>query len=132
LGNGFSGAGLGPLLRLGNFNQLFNSLSTQSTAVGAAHAAPLHDHELFFYYKPQINLVVYDASIQGSMFGTKSPNSMEITFDPERIVVTNQLGVGYSGKRFVIDAGVVFRSKDTKTMYLSQQWGTVTLLYRFN
>lgn len=132
LGNGFSGAGIGPLFRLGDFNQLFNSLSTQSTAIKSSSVTPLHSRELFFYYKPQFNLVAYDATVQGSLFGSRSPNSMEITLNPERFVFSNQLGIGYSGKRFVLDAAAIFHTKDVKQMVQSHQWGSVTLLYRFH
>src|ERR1700744_2739315 len=68
LGNGFSGAGIGPIFRLGNFNQLFNSVTTQSTVTRNTAVAPLHKNEVFFYYKPMINYVAYDATIQGSLF----------------------------------------------------------------
>jgi len=132
LGNGFTGAGIGPMLRLGDFNQLFNSESTQSTAIKSANFKPLHDHELFFYYQPQFNVVVYDATVQGSLFNKRSPTSMEVTGDPERIVFSNQLGLGYSGKRFVLDVAVIFHTKDVKEMIQSHQWADVTLLYRFD
>jgi lipid A 3-O-deacylase len=132
LGNGFTGAGIGPLFRLGDFNQLFNSVSTQSTATASGRTTPLHQRELFFYYKPQFNFVAYDATVQGSLFGTRNPNSMEITLDPERFVLSNQLGIGYSGKRFVLDVAAIFHTKDVKQMTQSHQWATVTLLYRFD
>jgi lipid A 3-O-deacylase len=132
LGNGFTGAGIGPLLRLGDFNQLFNSVSTQSTAIRSNKTAPLNSHELFFYYKPQFNYVAYDATVQGGLFTQRNPNSMEITLDPERFVLSNQLGIAYSGKRFVIDVAAIFHTKDVKEMVQSHQWGTVTALYRFD
>ncbi|MGZ3763387.1 MAG: lipid A deacylase LpxR family protein [Mucilaginibacter sp.] len=132
LGNGLTSAGVGPLFRLGDFNQLFNSLSTQSTAIKSNQVTSLHSRELFFYYKPQINLVAYDATVQGSLFGSKSQNSMEVTLNPERFVLSNQLGVGYSGKRIVLDVAAIFHTKDVKEMVQSHQWGTVTLLYRFD
>ena len=134
LGNGFSGAGVGPLVRLGDFNQLFNSVSTQSTAIKSAnHVATLNSHELFFYYKPQFNLVAYDATVQGSLFGSRSQYSNEITLDPNRFVFSNQLGVAYSGKRFVIDAAAIIRTREVKQMvHSSHQWGSVTVMYRFN
>ncbi|MEO6849642.1 MAG: lipid A deacylase LpxR family protein [Mucilaginibacter sp.] len=132
LGNGFTGTGVGPLFRLGDFNQLFNSVSTQSTAIQSAKSTPLHPHELFFYYKPQFNVVVYDATVQGPLFGSRNPNSMEITLNPERIVFSNQFGLGYSGKRFVLDVAAIFHSVDVKQMRESHQWAAITLLYRFN
>lgn len=132
LGNGFSGAGIGPMFRLGDFNQLFNSESTQSTAIKSRSFAPLNSRELFFYYKPQINAVAYDATIQGSLFNSRGSGSMEVTLNPERVIFSNQLGVGYSGKRLVVDLAAVFHTKDVKEMSQAHQWGTVTLLYRFN
>jgi lipid A 3-O-deacylase len=132
LGNGFTGAGIGPMFRLGDFNQLFNSLSTQSTAIKSQSFKPLNQRELFFYYKPQLNVVAYDATIQGSLFNSRKAGSMEVTLDPERLIFSNQFGVGYSGKRFVIDAAVLLRTKDVKEMRESDQWGSVTILYRFD
>ena len=132
LGNGFSGLGVGPLFRLGSFNQLFNSVSTQSTAIKSRGFTPLNQHELFFYYKPQFNVVLYDATVQGSMFGSRSATSIEVTQDIERLMFSNQVGVGYSGKRFVLDVAAIFHTKDVKEMVKSHQWGSVTLLYRFN
>jgi lipid A 3-O-deacylase len=131
LGNGFSGAGAGALIRLGSFNHLFNSVSTQSTAIKNEDRSPLNDHELFFYYKPLANYVAYDATVQGSLFGSHNPNSLEITLDPERFIFSNQLGVAYSGGRFVFDVAAIFHTKDVKEMVQSHQWGAVTGLYRF-
>lgn len=133
LGNGFTGAGIGPLFRLGDFNQLFNSLSTQSTAINLRNFTPLHSRELFFYYKPELNAVVYDATVQGSLFGTRNPNSREVTLSPEPFVFSNQLGLGYSGKRIVLDLGVIIHTRDVKEMiHSTHQWGTITMLYRFH
>jgi len=133
LGNGFTGAGIGPVLRLGNFNQLFHSVSTQSTASNTNVAAPLHEREFFFYYKPQINLVAYDATIQGSMFKDHpEPGTQEITLDKKPLVLTNELGVNYTGSRFIFKLAAIFKSKEVEQMRRSQQWGSATLIYRFN
>src|SRR6185312_909159 len=50
LGNGFAGGGVGPLVRLGSFNQLFYSVSTQSTVTRSDFTGLLHKNEIFFYY----------------------------------------------------------------------------------
>jgi lipid A 3-O-deacylase len=132
LGNGFTGAGVGPLLRLGLFNQLFNSISTQSTATQNNNVKPLHAHELFLYYKPQINYVAYDATIQGGLFDKHNdPNSQEITLDKEPFIFSNQAGVAFTTNRFVFDIAAIFHTKDVKEMVQSHQWGSVTALYRF-
>jgi hypothetical protein len=131
LGNGFSGAGFGPIFRLGNFNQLFNSVTTQSTVTRNTSVAPLHKNEIFFYYKPMLNYVAYDATIQGSLFKKRSPDSEEITLDKEPFIFSNQLGVAFTANRFEFDIAAIFQSKTDKEMTLSEQWGTVTGLYRF-
>lgn len=131
LGNGFSGAGVGPIFRLGNFNQLFNSVTTQSTVTQNTSVAPLHKNEIFFYYKPMLNYVAYDATIQGSLFKKRSPNSMEITLDKEPFIFSNQLGVAFTANRFEFDIAAIFQTKTDKEMQLSEQWGTITGLYRF-
>ncbi len=129
LGNGFSGAGVGPLLRLGSFNQLFNSVSTQSTTSSREIAGLLHTHELFFYYKPQANYVAYDATIQGGLFDNHS--GLEITKDKEPFIFSQQFGVAFTTNRFVFDIAAIFHTLDDKEMIQSHQWGAVTGLYRF-
>jgi hypothetical protein len=130
LGNGFTGAGAGPLLRLGNFNQLFHSVSTQSTAIIKDNAAPLHKQELFFYYKPLINYVAYDATIQGSLFG-RGANSREITLEKEPFVFSQEFGLAVTSNRFVINLAVVTQTKTDKEITLPEAWGSLTVLYRF-
>ena len=132
LGNGFTGAGLGPLIRAYHFNQLFHSVSTQSTAVVNDKTADLHKHEFFIYYKPQINYVAYDATIQGGLFTSRSPTSIEVTKDKEPFILSQQVGIAYSSRRFIVDAGAIFHTLDDKEMRQTHQWGTVSVFYRFN
>ncbi len=129
LGLGFSGAGLGPIVRLGTFNQLYNSITTQSTASNGNIKGLLHKHELFFYYKPLINYVAYDATIQGGLFDNHS--GMEITKDKEPFIFSQELGVGLTFNRFVFNIAAIFHTLDDKEMVQTHQWGAVTGLYRF-
>jgi len=131
LGNGFTGAGVGPLFRFGSFDQLFNSMSTQSSAIRKNKSALLHKHELFFYYKPQINYVAYDATIQGGLFTKHDPNSLEVTSDKKPFVLSNQLGVAFTTDRFTFDIAAIYHTKDDDEMVRAHQWGTVTGFYRF-
>jgi hypothetical protein len=131
LGTGFTGAGAGPLIRLGNFNQLFNSVSTQSTASATEQTGLLHKHEIFFYYKPQANAVIYDATIQGGLFSSDNSSSQEITKPKNSFVFSQQFGVAFSTSRFTFDVAAIFHTREVKTMYHSHQWGAVTGVYRF-
>jgi hypothetical protein len=129
LGNGFTGAGVGPLVRLGAFNQLFNSVSTQSTVSRGAVTGLFHKHELFFYYKPLVNYVAYDATIQGGLFDNHS--GLEITKDKQPFIFSQQFGVAFTTNRFVFDVAAIFHTLDDKEMVQAHQWGAITGLYRF-
>jgi len=131
LGTGFTGAGVGPLLRAGYFNQLFNSVSTQSTATKNQEFTPLHKNEFFAYYKPMLNYVGYDVTIQGGLFADADPSGNEITLIPKRAVFSNEIGVSYAGSRWILGAAAVFRTKEVKEVLRAHQWGSVTALYRF-
>ncbi len=131
LGNGFTGAGLGPIFRGGLFNRLFNSVTTQSTAIRNSQVAPLHKFELFAYYKPLINYVGYDATVQGSLYRHHPIGEDEVTLVPERLVFSQEIGVAYAGNRWVLNAAAVYHTKDVGLMFHKHQWGTITALYRF-
>jgi lipid A 3-O-deacylase len=131
LGTGFTGAGVGPLFRLGKLGQLFNSISTQSTAIAKENAKESKG-EFFLHYKPQFNYVAYDATIEGGLFSKQQASSLEVTVVPNRAIFSNQVGVSFVNKRWVIDYTATFPTSAVKLQRYSQQWASVTLLYRFN
>lgn len=130
LGTGFTGAGAGPLMRIGNFNQLFNSFSTQSIAI-ANTVAPLHKHEFFFYYKPQFNLVGYNATIQGGLFNSPATYP-QIIGKIKPAVFSQEFGLAYAGTRWIFNIAAYTRGKETNYMLAPHKWGSITILYRFN
>lgn len=132
LGTGFTGAGVGPLFRLGKLGQLFNSVSTQSTAIIKENAPQASKGEFFLHYKPQLNYVAYDATIQGGLFTKQPAGSLQVTSVPERVILTNQAGVSFVSKRWVIDYTANFPTKAVKDQRYTQQWASVSFIYRFN
>lgn len=129
LGLGFTGAGVGPLLRTGAFNQLFNSVATQSSVSRKNGPAALHKTEIFFYYQPMFNYVAYDATIQGGLFDNHS--ALEITKDKEPFVFSNQFGVGFASGHFEFNGAITVHSLDDKEMTSHDSWGGITGFYRF-
>ena len=128
LGTTFTGAGAGLLFRTGSLNQLFNSAYTNAVIGNNAKTKALVKREFFFYAKPQLNLVGYDATIQGSLFNNNSP----VTFGQKPIVFAQQLGVDYSSQRFTFDFGVIFKTKEVKSVARAHQWGSISMFYRFD
>lgn len=126
LGTTFSGLGSSVLFRAGRLNQLFNS-AYHNAVIGNAKTASLNKSEFFFYAKPQLNVVAYDATIQGSLFNDDSP----VTFGVKPIVFEQQFGVNYSSKRFTADFNVIFKTKEVKSVAKAQNYGGLSLYYRF-
>lgn len=128
IGTTFSGAGIGILLRSGDINQLFNSAYTNSQVSNNSKTERLVNNEYFFYAKPQLNFIAYDATIQGSMFNKDSP----VTFETKPLVFAQQLGLNYSTPRFTFDFGLTFKSKEVKSTAKAHQYGSISMYYRFN
>lgn len=128
LGTTYSGAGAGILFRAGSINQLFNSASTNSVIGNNAKKESLTKNELFFYAKPQLNFVAYDATVQGSLFNNDSP----VTFGTKPVVFAQQLGFNYSTRRFTFDYSILFKSKEVKSVAKAHQYGAISMFYRFN
>ncbi len=127
-GTTFNGVGAGVLFRAGNINQLFNTTYTSSMIGNNSKTKPLQKTEVFFYVKPQLNFVAYDATIQGSLFNDNSP----VTFDPKPLVFAQQIGFDYSSQRFTFDFGVIFKTKELKSTAKAHQYGSISMYYRFN
>lgn len=126
LGTTFNGLGASILFRAGKLNQLFNS-AYHNAVIGDAKTKSLNNFEFFFYAKPQLNVVAYDATIQGSLFNNNSP----VTFGVKPIVFEQQFGVNYSSKRFTADFNVIFKTKEVKSVAKAQNYGGLSLYYRF-
>lgn len=129
IGNTFAGTGLGVLFRTGTINPLFNSASTQSTISNKSFSTSENDSEFFFYAKPMLHYVAYDASIQGGLFrNDKGP----YVFDVKPLVFSQQLGLIYSKNRWTADFSLIFKSREVKSFAKPHQYGSAALLYRFN
>jgi lipid A 3-O-deacylase len=124
----FNAAGAGLLFRTGRINQLFNSGATNAVIRNHGKTASFKPRELFFYAKPQISYVLYDATIQGSLFNDDSP----VTFDSQPIVFEQRLGLNYSSPRFTFDFGIFMRTREVRSKAPGHQWGSISMYYRFN
>lgn len=127
LGNTFAGAGAGILFRTGTFNKFFNSVSTNSRISNSANDS-IPEKEFFFFTRPMLNFVAYDATIQGGLFtDDKGP----VTFDPNRLQYSHEFGVNYAVNRWTLNFSVIFKSRDIKTQNSAHQYGSAMIYYRF-
>lgn len=128
LGTVFNGAGLALVFRTGNINQLFHSSYHNATISQNNKTKKLQKRELYFYARPQINYVAYDATIQGSLFTNNSP----ITFSVRPFVFEQRIGLNYATARFTLDYSLTFRAREIKSSARPHQYGSITAYYRFN
>jgi len=126
-GNTFAGIGAGILFRTGAINPLHSSASTQSTI--SNNSSSKVEKEFFFYAKPMIHYIAYDATIQGGMFiADKGP----AVFDVKPVVFSQQAGAVFSKNRWTADFSVIFKSREIKSNAKPHQYGSLALFYRLN
>lgn len=131
LGTTFTGAGLGLTLRFGEFNPLYHSVSTSSLVAKNRSIKEAHQKEFFFYLKPALNYVAYDATVQGGLF-QKDATPPEITGQVVPFVFSQELGGNLTAGRWAFNLAAIFKTREVKSMVKTHQWGTLTVLYRFN
>ena len=127
LGNTFTSLSAGILFRTGNLNPLYHSVATQSN-VSNFKEAGVSEKEFYFFLKPQLQLVAYDATIAGGLFrADKGP----VTFKTNPLVFSQELGLAYAKKRWTVDFSVIFKTKEESSMVFAHQYGSFDLYYRF-
>ncbi|WP_256009501.1 lipid A deacylase LpxR family protein [Desertivirga xinjiangensis] len=128
LGNTFTGAGAGLLYRTGNINKFFKSVSDNSRISNSLNDS-IPRKEAFFYARPMLNFIAYNASLQGGMFKEdKGP----VVFTPNRLLFAQELGVMYAKNRWSLNFSVIFQSKELKEQRKAHQYGSASIFYRFN
>lgn len=127
LGTTFTGLGAGLLFRTGDINPFYHSAYHEASISNHSRKEKATEREFYFYAKPQLNVVAYDATIQGGLFADNSP----VTFDSRPLVFEQKLGINYTSKRFTLDYHLTFRSKEVQSVARPHQYGGISAFYRF-
>lgn len=129
LGNTFSGANAGLIIRFGKMNRFYESSSVNSrikNKSGDTQKTPL---EIFLFTKPQLNFAAYDGTIQGGLFrADKGP----VTFGIKHWVYVQQIGLNFAWKRFSSKAIVTLKTKEVQSNAKAYQYASGTFAYHFN
>jgi lipid A 3-O-deacylase len=128
LGNTFNGAKAGILFRTGDLNPFHQSAAANST-VSTYSLKTLSNKEFYFFLKPSLDYVIYDATISGGLFGK---NKEFKKFEPVPFVFSQELGVVFSQKRWTSSFKLLFKTKEVKNANKTHQYGAFELFYRFN
>ncbi len=128
VGTIFDEASLGFISRIGfkTLNPIFNTIlfnsniSVQKTNTGIK--------EFYFFVKPQLTYVAYNATIQGSLFNNNSP----LTFNSKSIKASLQLGLKWSTNRFNFGYALSYITKAVdNNRVTAHKYGTISMLYKF-
>ncbi|SEC90279.1 hypothetical protein SAMN04489761_3917 [Tenacibaculum sp. MAR_2009_124] len=114
--------GLKPLQRIINSIAFNSSLNKKGSDL-------YNEKEAFFYIKPQIEYVLYDATIQGSFLNTSSP----ITYSAMPFVFTTEFGIRFTAGNFNFGYAVNYHSKKLKSIQVPRGnfFGTIQINYQF-
>lgn len=129
LGTTFTGAGLGFTLRFGQINQLFQTAFNRSTLTANNPIPKLTAREFFFFARPQLELVVHDASVSGGLFREdKGP----VTYRPKPWVLSQELGFMFAKNRFSAQLSYTFKTAEIRSSARPHQYGSISTFYLFN
>lgn len=118
---GFYGRiGLKPLQKLVNSVAFGGNLNNENTSLNSSS-------ELFFYIKPTVSFVLYDATIQGSLFNDTSP----ITYPVKPLKFTTEFGLRFTTNRFNFGYSVFYHSKKLKSVQVPKAnfYGSILISY---
>jgi lipid A 3-O-deacylase len=127
IGNTYSGLKTGLLFRTGNLNPFYHSLATNSN-ISSYKESSVNKKELYFYLKPSVDLIWYDATIKGGLF---VKDKGLITYQSKPVVLSHQIGFAYANERWTADFSAIFKSKELKEMTQTNQYGSLSIYYRF-
>jgi hypothetical protein len=126
LGNTFTRASAGMQFRIGHLGKFYGSAITNSRV--SSNAGEQQTYEFYFFTIPQINYVAYDATIEGGLgLDDKGP----VTFGIYHYVYQQQFGLEFASARWSANYIAYIRSREVKSTALGDQWGSVSLAYRF-
>jgi len=107
-------------------NKVYESSLYGSSIVKDKNIKMKRRMDFFFFFKPQIELHAYDATMQGSLFNDKSP----VTFDVEPFQWSFEFGLMFQFERANIWYSVIMKSKDVKNdLVENYAWGSLKLAW---
>lgn len=128
LGSNFTSLNTAVLFRTGRFSALNNSTATQSNVANNSKANLDKYKEFYFYLRPSLSVVVYDATIQGGLFvANKGP----VTHNPKPVVFVQEVGLNYAVNRFNLNLAFIIKSREIESTAKVHKYGSIGLGYRF-
>lgn len=128
IGNAFTGAMGGLLLRLGQFEQHGRSVHWYMRSSTNGKGAPVNKSETYIYFQPSLTFQGYYAVLQGGLFTSdKGPFTTNI----QPLVYSHQIGIKHAQNRMSFALCYVQRGKQATTQIRKENFVSIQLAYRF-
>lgn len=128
LGTVFNKIAGGLYFRAGSFIPVFRGLAT-NTNRNLHSQTERNPFQYWFFLSTETNLVFYDATLQGGIFNTKNPYTIQSS-DINRIVTNVSVGFAVYYKKAGIELQNFYLSPEFKNGY-DFRWGRIKFIYQF-
>ena len=126
LGTHFTNVSQSLVFQLGRFNAMKES-SYWNSRLQTSNETVIKK-ECFFFYKPQLQFQLYNATVQGGFF---RENKGPIISRTEPVVINHQVGLSFSGRRYSATYYVCFESKESKSQFNKHSYAGFNFARRF-
>jgi hypothetical protein len=128
VGTSFTKVSAGALFRLGALESSYNSAWWDGRISSSRDEQKLKHHELFFYFEPSVVAQAYNATLQGGLFADQDGR---FTTEIEPFIYQHKFGLMYARKKWTAQLGYTYRTREAKTMFSNEVYGTIAIGYRF-
>jgi hypothetical protein len=87
------------------------------------------DLQIYLYAEPQLNFIVFDATLQGGVFNDRNPYTLDRT-EISRLVFQQNAGLVIKINEFTLEYSQTVMTREFKTG-LPHSWGSVRVAFGF-
>ncbi len=128
LGNAFTNASGGMMIKFGNFEDPLRSSFYQARLGRGTVEKLKRNAEVFVYFYPQWVKQFYNATVQGPLFRSdKGPLIGEIS----KQYYTHRIGIHYAERSLSLDLNYVLKNREAVSMRQLEKYVSISLAYRF-
>lgn len=128
-GNNLSAINAGLEFKIGAFEKAYQSVAW-NTRIQKQKQSPGYrrNHEVFFYFEPQLTYQIYNAVLQGGLFAN---NKGFYHTGIKSLIYQHRFGILYAQNHWTTQLGFIFRTREAEKQIAIENLGVMRLSYRF-
>ena len=130
-GNNLSVINAGLQFKIGAFEKAYQSVAWNSRLQKNKQPPGYRrNHEVYFYFEPQLNYQFYNAILQGGLFRNDNDKGFYHT-SLKPLVFQYRYGILFAQNHWTVQLGFTFKTREAKNQIAIENFGTMRLSYRF-